>query len=182
MQGVPRPKCPICKDKKLVPPTGPEDAEVLLCGPFPGYREIIEGVPWIGPAGKVLKNELAIQGIQFDNCRVTNLWQHEPAGTGTKKEPNPIYEAEINWHFNQLVNEFHGRKAILVMGALTAQLLGIERIGAVAGQRVHSEYFPKTVEVSYAMQNPAKVLHGLVGETRYAIGNFANEIGELSDD
>jgi uracil-DNA glycosylase family 4 len=175
-----RPRCPHC-NKKLVPPTGPEDSDILLCGPFPGYKEIIKGVPWIGKVGDILKAELSIQGIQFDNCRVTNLWQHEPTDPGTKRNPNELYETEVNWHFDQLLSELHGRKAVLIMGSLTSSLLGLGPVSKVAGQRVDSELIPETVEVAIAMQNPAQVLHGLVGETRYAIEAFAVAIRNTID-
>lgn len=181
VQGMSRPRCPICKDKKLVPAAGPEDADVLLAGPFPGWEEIKDGIPWVGNAGKVLRAELGRSGIQFDKCRVTNLWQHEPSPTGTKRNPNPIYEDEINWHFDQLRSEFNGRTTVLLLGSLTTEILGLGPVSKVAGTRVHSEYFPKTVEVVIAAYNPAQVLHGLVGETRYAIEAFADAIGELND-
>ena len=49
-----------CEDcgKLLVEPGGPKNAEVLLLAEFPGYYEIKEGKPWVGPAGDIIKNEL----------------------------------------------------------------------------------------------------------------------------
>ena len=152
---------------------------MLLVGPFPGYEEIIKGIPWVGRVGKILKAELGRQGVQFDNCRVTNIWQHEPTDPGTKRKPNPLYETEVNWHFDQFLSELHGRKAVLVMGSLTSRLLGLGPVSHVAGLPVDSPLIPETVEVAFAMQNPAQVLHGLVGETRYAIEAFAMALTEL---
>jgi len=179
MQGVSGPRCPQCQ-KKLVPPTGPEDADILLCGPFPGWKEVKTGIPWTGEAGKILKAELAKQGLQFDHCRATNLWQHEPTPKGTKRDPNPIYKAELDWHFDQLRNEFRGRKAILIMGSETCRRLGLGEVEDISGLKRKSKFFPKSVEVAIAMVNPATVLRpgAHVGETRFAMENFAEALDE----
>ena len=170
-----RVSCPLC-GKKLIEPSGPEDADIILVGARPGWEEIAKGVPWIGKAGKVLEAELAKQGIQRQSCRVTNLWLHEPPPPGTPKKPNPEYARELEWHFERLLKEVKGRKYVFLMGAEPCEVLKVGNVMDVSGLQVSSEYFHD--QVCIASPNPAIVLHGeskdaLVGEIRLAFSRFA---------
>jgi len=173
-----REQCPLC-GKKLVEPSGPENADVLLIGGKPGWEEIAKGMLWIGKAGKVLDAELAKQGIQRGSVRITNLWLHEPPPPGTPKKPNPEYGTELDWHFGRLLKELKGKKYILLMGAEPCEVLKVGNVMDVSGLQVSSEYFRG--QVCIASPNPAIVLHGeskdaLVGEVRLAFGRFAELI------
>lgn len=165
--------CPICETKKLVEATGSKDAKILIFGWAPGKKEIAKGIPWVGPAGQVLESELLRYGIQRHNYRLTNLWMHEVPSMGTKKNPNPLYQKELDWHFAQLVLELHNREAILIMGAEPTAMFGLPSISNISGTFVSSVFFPKSVKVAVAMVNPAQALHDLLGETRFGISNFA---------
>ena len=168
--------CPICDTRKLVEPIGPVDSPILIFGWAPGKREIVKGIPWIGPAGAVLESELLRHGIQRTSYRLTNLWLHEPAEIGTKRNRNPLYEKELNWHFSELKNEFVGKRAILIMGAEPTDIMGLPSISSITGTHVISPFIPSSVDVVMAMVNPAQALHDLLGETRLAIDNFATAI------
>src|SRR3990172_1390692 len=100
-----RTKCIHCT-KLLVEPDGPEDSPVLFAGDFPGYYEVTAGVPFVGPAGDVLKQELANVSIDWRKIRFTNLWGHDP-----NKE-----EDDFNWHLGRLIAEMEGRRAVMLMG------------------------------------------------------------------
>ena len=170
--------CPICDARKLVEPTGPVDSPILVFGWAPGKKEIAKGIPWIGPAGMVLESELLRHGIQRNSYRLTNLWLHEPAEIGTKRNLNPLYQKELDWHFSELKNEFVGKRAILIMGAEPTHILGISNISSVTGTSVKSQFIPSSVDVVMAMVNPAQALHDLLGEVRLALDNFALALHE----
>ena len=171
--------CPICNERKLVDATGPTDADVLLFGAYPGKLEVAKGVPWTGPAGQILENEMARAGIQIRNCRITNLWLHEPAEFGTKRKPNPLYQQELDWHFSQLRKEMAGRKALFIMGAEPCALFGLGQISNLNGMTVMSDLFPSSVRLAVVSVNPAQALHDLLGELRYSIENFAISLQKL---
>ena len=44
---------------------GPLDADILLIGEAPGREEEAAGIPFIGQAGKLLKNMCSSSGIDF---------------------------------------------------------------------------------------------------------------------
>lgn len=58
--------------KKVIPPEGPEDAEVVLVGESPARREMELGKPFVGRAGKVLNGVLARAGIDRSSVRLVN--------------------------------------------------------------------------------------------------------------
>jgi uracil-DNA glycosylase family protein len=55
---------------------GPQEAELMLVGEQPGDREDLTGRPFVGPAGRVLDNALALAGIDRDRVYVTNAVKH----------------------------------------------------------------------------------------------------------
>jgi uracil-DNA glycosylase family protein len=63
---------------------GAKRAEVMLVGEQPGDREDLEGLPFVGPAGRLLDDALARAGIDRDRAYVTNAVKHfkwRPRGT-----------------------------------------------------------------------------------------------------
>jgi DNA polymerase len=62
---------------------GPVDAELMLVGEQPGDVEDIEGRPFVGPAGRILREALAQAGLAGMRCYLTNAVKHfkwEPRG------------------------------------------------------------------------------------------------------
>jgi uracil-DNA glycosylase len=55
---------------------GPADAAVMLVGEQPGDQEDVQGHPFVGPAGKVLRQLLDEVGLPIDRCYVTNAVKH----------------------------------------------------------------------------------------------------------
>ncbi len=62
---------------------GHDDAVVMFVGEQPGDREDLDGVPFVGPAGRVLDEALELAGIDRRAAYVTNAVKHfkwEPRG------------------------------------------------------------------------------------------------------
>jgi uracil-DNA glycosylase len=55
---------------------GPTAAWLVLVGEQPGDREDVEGVPFVGPAGRVLDQALERAGIDRDEVYLTNAVKH----------------------------------------------------------------------------------------------------------
>src|SRR5207247_4230008 len=51
---------------------GPQTAEVFLVGEVPGDQEDIQGRPFVGPAGKLLRDVLDEAGVDPTQVYVTN--------------------------------------------------------------------------------------------------------------
>lgn len=62
---------------------GPVHAAVMLVGEQPGDQEDLQGHPFVGPAGRVLRQLLDEVGLPVDECYLTNAVKHfkfEPRG------------------------------------------------------------------------------------------------------
>jgi DNA polymerase len=62
---------------------GPADASLMLIGEQPGDQEDLAGLPFVGPAGKVLDKALEAAGIERSEVYITNAVKHfknEPRG------------------------------------------------------------------------------------------------------
>lgn len=159
-----RSKCPHCDDW-LVNPSGPENAEILLVGEFPGVEEVKQGNCFVGATGDILKMELGRVGIQLAACRSTNLWQHAR---------NDV--CDVSWHLDQMYKEFKGRKYILLMGSELTQTIFGKGVFDLSGLRVKVK---GTDAVVFVSPNPALVMHAPVGEFRLAVKNFKKEINRV---
>ena len=70
---------------KIVPPTGPTDADIAIVGEAPGRTEVNEGEPFVGSAGRLLNRFLRMRGIPRDSVYLTNLSKIRPKGNNFKK-------------------------------------------------------------------------------------------------
>jgi uracil-DNA glycosylase len=55
---------------------GPYDARIVVIGEQAGDHEDLEGVPFVGPAGKLLDQALADAGVDRDALYITNVIKH----------------------------------------------------------------------------------------------------------
>jgi uracil-DNA glycosylase len=71
---------------------GASNAPIMLIGEQPGDQEDLQGKPFVGPAGKLLRNALLEAGIDIKRVYVTNAGRHfkwEPRGKRRiHKKPN----------------------------------------------------------------------------------------------
>jgi DNA polymerase len=146
---------------------GPATARAMLVGEQPGNEEDLSGLPFVGPAGRLLDEALVEAGIERRQVYVTNVVKHfkwEPRGTrrihARPSAPEigacrPWLEAEI-----ALV----GPRAIVCLGATAARaLLGREfRVSRDRGRFVPSPLAPHVL----GNVHPSSVLRAPDEETR----------------
>ena len=154
---------------------------MMLVGEQPGDKEDLEGAPFVGPAGAMLRRALEEAGVGAEAIYVTNAVKHfswEPRGKRRiHKKPRaseiracrPWLEAEI---------EAVRPKVIVCLGATAAQsLLGPEfKLTAQRGQAMPSPFAPAvvaTIHPSSILRAPddegrKAALAGLVGDLRAA--------------
>ena len=63
---------------KVVPFVGPMDAKIYIVGEAPGETEEMEGIPFVGGAGRVLNKFLMDSGISRGECRIGNVMKVRP--------------------------------------------------------------------------------------------------------
>ena len=60
--------------------TGNKNAQIMLIGEGPGADEDIQGVPFVGKAGKLMNQALVGLGFQRDELYITNIVKCRPPG------------------------------------------------------------------------------------------------------
>ncbi|MGL5836941.1 MAG: UdgX family uracil-DNA binding protein [Sphingorhabdus sp.] len=70
-------RCPLYRDAtQAVHGEGPRDARLMIIGEQPGDKEDLAGRPFVGPAGQVLDEALALAGIDRKTAYLTNAVRH----------------------------------------------------------------------------------------------------------
>ncbi|MEA2642190.1 MAG: uracil-DNA glycosylase [Chloroflexota bacterium] len=76
---------------------GPADARLMLIGEAPGEHEDAQGIPFVGPAGRLLDEALTRAGIDRGDVYITNVVKHRPwIPVGKRKKNRPPKQSEIN--------------------------------------------------------------------------------------
>lgn len=73
-----RRKCPGLRET-FVGYVGNPDAKIIFLGEAPGYDEELQGQPFIGPSGDLLRSALAACGLKKSRCYVTNAVKFRPS-------------------------------------------------------------------------------------------------------
>ena len=63
---------------RLVPGTGPLHADLMIIGEAPGEEEEKQGLPFVGPSGRILINALKENGVHRDEVYITNVVKVRP--------------------------------------------------------------------------------------------------------
>ena len=72
-------KCKLCQGRtNIVFGTGNENAKIMFIGEGPGADEDVQGIPFVGKAGKLMNNAFDVVGIQRENVYITNIVKCRP--------------------------------------------------------------------------------------------------------
>ena len=105
--------CKLCEQRtKTVPGSGNPAAEVLFIGEAPGKSEDLQGVPFVGAAGKFLDKMLESIGWSRENIFIGNVVKCRPP---ENRDPEPE-EVEKCWDFLQQQIEVIAPKLIVTLG------------------------------------------------------------------
>ncbi|MFE1954279.1 UdgX family uracil-DNA binding protein [Streptomyces sp. NPDC059524] len=81
--------CPLYKDAtQTVFGSGTRSARLMLIGEQPGDQEDVRGLPFVGPAGKLLRKALGEAGLSEKDAYLTNAVKHfkfERQGSGRRR-------------------------------------------------------------------------------------------------
>ncbi|HUW40010.1 MAG TPA: uracil-DNA glycosylase [Rectinemataceae bacterium] len=147
--------------KKAVPGQGVESPLVMVIGEGPGAEEDERGLPFVGPAGRLLDKMLASVGLDRDrNCFIANVVKCRPPGN---RDPESDELAACAPYLRRQLALLRPR-ALLCLGRVAAQaLLGTsEGIGALRGRWMSFEglpllatYHPSALLRDEALKRPA---------------------------
>jgi len=118
-------RCPLYKNAtRAVPGEGPRRASLMLVGEQPGDKEDLAGLPFVGPAGRILDRALADARIDRKKVFVTNAvkhFKHEMRGKRRlHKRPN-AYEIERCRWWQDLERAIVKPAVIVALGATAAR-------------------------------------------------------------
>jgi DNA polymerase len=148
---------------------GPKRARVMFVGEQPGDQEDRAGVPFVGPAGKMLDRALVDAGIDRAETNVTNAVKHfKWVPRGKRRIHSKPSSMEIRACHPWLEEEIRAvaPDAIVCLGATAAQaLLGKDfRVTKQRGAFVKSNLAPYVM----ATVHPSALLRAPDEETRHA--------------
>ena len=112
--------CPLAETRtKLVFGVGKEDAELLFVGEGPGEQEDRQGEPFVGPAGKLLDDMLALIGLDRSRVYIANIVKCRPPHN---RDPQPDEQAACRgWLDSQIA--LIRPKLIVCLGRIAAMAL-----------------------------------------------------------
>ena len=114
--------CGLCSGRSnIVLPTGSLSSGIVFVGEAPGENEDLQGVPFVGRAGKILDDAMSAAGITRKDVMITNTVKCRPPNN---RDPTPE-EMEACRPF--LVSELKGRRLIVGLGKSSCRdLMGYE--------------------------------------------------------
>ncbi|MHA6259886.1 uracil-DNA glycosylase [Sporosarcina sp. CAU 1771] len=134
---------------------GPEAPELMLIGEAPGEFELVDGIPFIGRAGKELMKSLATIGLTREDVYISSAVRSRPYRRGTKKERDgstterkynrPPIQKEILAHAPVLDYELSNIKPKLIV---TLGNVGLQRLlgKEVKVTEIHGQLLERQVQ------------------------------------
>ncbi len=86
---------------KLVFGSGNTETKILLIGEGPGRNEDLQGLPFVGQAGKLLEKFLQLAGIDRTIVFITNIVHHRPP---ENRDPLPNEIEAYGKYLDQIIN------------------------------------------------------------------------------
>lgn len=160
--------CPLHREAtQAVFGEGSERAHVMLIGEQPGDSEDLAGKPFVGPAGRLLDEGLAIAGIPRGEAYVTNVVKHFKYTRRGKRrihDKPTRYEIEAcrPWLDSEL--EIVAPDIVVVLGATAAQSLFGSGFRVTKERGVERE--TPLAKHTFATVHPASVLRAPDDEAR----------------
>jgi uracil-DNA glycosylase family protein len=158
---------------QVVPGTGNSHAKLMLVGEQPGDQEDLQGAPFVGPAGALLRRAMEEVGIDAEKVFLTNAVKHfkfVPRGK-FRLHQNPRM-SEINACRPWLLAEIDAVKpqVVLCLGASAAKSL-LGGTFALMKQRGVRQESPYAKDV-YATVHPSAVLRARDDEGHAELYNY----------
>ena len=144
--------CSLCETRtNVVFGVGNPRAEVLIIGEAPGANEDAQGEPFVGRAGKLLDDMLAMIGLKRENIYITNSVKCRPP-----ENRDPL-NTEKDACRGYLTRQFQlmRPKIIVCLGRISAMELIKEDFKIT---QEHGQFFEKNGVLMMALYHPAALL------------------------
>lgn len=146
-------RCPLHKSRtRVVFGDGNEQARLLFVGEAPGRAEDAQGLPFVGPAGRLLDQLLSDIGLERRDVYITNVVKCRPPGN---RDPLPNEMNTCN-PFLQSQIELIRPKIVCALGRVAAGVM-LERNIQIS--KVHGQRFTGKGYFLVPVFHPAAALH-----------------------
>lgn len=117
-------KCKLCNNRKnIVFGTGKKDADLMFIGEGPGADEDIQGIPFVGKAGKLMNMAFDGIGIDREQVYIANIVKCRPPGNRNPEDDEAV--ACLDYLRNQVM--LVKPKIIVLLGSVALKnILGKE--------------------------------------------------------
>ena len=149
-------RCGLCETRhNVVFGMGIEDADIMFIGEGPGEQEDLTGLPFVGPAGKLLDDMLSIIDLdRTSNCYIANIVKCRPP---RNRDPLEIeQDACIGYLRNQVA--LVKPKIIVCLGRIAAMRL-IDRDYRITRQ--HGQWVCRNGVWLTAIYHPSALLRDM---------------------
>jgi uracil-DNA glycosylase family 4 len=148
-------KCALHKTRKNpVFGKGPTDAKIMLIGEAPGREEDLQGLPFVGKAGKELDNMLQAAGIEIDEIFITNVVKCRPPGN---RNPEPYEMMKCNPYLVKQIQIIRPKVIVLLgniaLSLVTGKASGITKMRGKTYEYLSYPAIP-TFHPAYVIRNP----------------------------
>lgn len=168
-------ECALCQQRRnVVFGTGNPQAEILLVGEGPGANEDAMGVPFVGRAGQLLDDMLAIIGLDRSKVYIANIVKCRPPGN---RDPmNVEQDACIGYLRRQMA--LMQPRLLICLGRIAATRLIDEKFKIT---RDHGMWYDVDGMRATAIYHPAALLRdaGRRPETFDDLKSIQQEIGRV---
>lgn len=146
----------------LVMGDGNVDADIVLIGEAPGKNEDLQGLPFVGAAGKFLNEMLAAAGMERKDVYITNIVKYRPPNNR-----DPLSEekaAFLPYLLKQI--EVIQPKVVITLGRHSMEyFLPGMKIGEIHGQPKHIEFGDQKMVIMPLFHPAAALYNGSLRQT-----------------
>lgn len=150
-------QCPLADGRtNVVFGEGDPEARVLIVGEAPGKNEDLQGRPFVGAAGKLLDDLLAVAGLAREDVFIANVLKCRPPGN---RDPRPE-EIELCTPYLREQTRTIDPEVIVTLGNFSTKLIlktevGITRLHGHVQQAGRFKVFP-IYHPAAALYDPTK--------------------------
>lgn len=164
-------KCPLADGRtQIVFGDGNPQARVLIVGEAPGKNEDLQGIPFVGAAGKYLNELLAIAGLRREDVFIANVLKCRPPGN---RDPRPE-EIELCTPYLREQTRTIDPEFIVTLGNFSTKFILKTEVGIT---RLHGKLQKAGKFKVFPIFHPAAALYD--GSKRVALENDFATLGEL---
>lgn len=172
-------KCPLAEGRtNVVFGTGDPDADVMIVGEGPGQREDEQGLPFVGPSGRLLDELLLEIGLKRDDVYIANVVKCRPPKNRDPKQDE--IEACQDYLRSQL--RLVDPKVVVTVGNFATKLLLHTETGITRLRGSAYDWWNRKLVPTF---HPAAALRGgdrVRAEMQHDFALVATLIGDNSDD